>query len=76
MHTPKKRNKKYVKEKSCYSDPLLEIAVLTPPRKHQKSSFSISDAFKKETVHRSRRYPILVSTLKKVVLTLSKQCLQ
>jgi hypothetical protein len=56
----KKIKKNYKKkEKSCYSDIFLETTTLTRRRKHQKSSFSISDAFKKETVHNRRRRPII-----------------
>jgi hypothetical protein len=47
------------KKKSRYRDRKLETATLTPPRPHQKISFSISDASKKETVHKCYRRPII-----------------
>jgi hypothetical protein len=53
-----KRKKNYI-EISCYSDIFLETAALTPPRQHQKSSFSKSDAFKKGIVHKRCRRPII-----------------
>jgi hypothetical protein len=42
-HNQKKKN--YKKEKSRYNDLFLVAAVQTPPRQHQKSSFSNSEAF-------------------------------
>jgi hypothetical protein len=56
---PNKREKNYKKEKSRYSDQFLEIAIQTPPRQHQKSSFSINDASKKRTKHKHHRRPII-----------------
>jgi hypothetical protein len=44
-----KRKKNYKKEKSRYSNLFLKIAVLAPPRQHQKFSPSKSDA--SEGVH-------------------------
>jgi hypothetical protein len=55
MHTAKKKEK----EKSRYRDRKLETGTLTPPRQHQKISFSIRDASKKETVHKRCRRPII-----------------
>jgi hypothetical protein len=58
MHTAKKeRKKKYIKEKSRYSDLQLVAADHTPPRQHQKSIFPKSDTFKKGTVHKHRHRP-------------------
>jgi hypothetical protein len=49
MHIAKKKEKEIQKkEKSRYRDRKLETTTLTPPRQHQKISFSISDASKKE----------------------------
>jgi hypothetical protein len=59
MHTAKKRKKNYEKEKSRCNDLFPETAALTPPRQHQKSSFSKSDASNKGTVHKHRRRPII-----------------
>jgi hypothetical protein len=76
MHTAKKE-KKYKKEKPRSSDLFPEIAALTPPRQHQKSTFSKSDASKKETMHKHRRRPIMdlrISPRRKS--SLSKQCIQ
>jgi hypothetical protein len=57
---PKKKGKRNTeKEKSRYRDRKLETATLTPPRQHQKISFSISDASKKGTVHKHYRRPII-----------------
>jgi hypothetical protein len=57
-HNPKKR-RITIKEKSRYSDLFLLAVVLTPPRKHQKSSFSKSDDSKKKTMHTHRPHPII-----------------
>jgi hypothetical protein len=54
MYTAKKREKNYKKEKPRYID----LFFVTPPRQHHKSSFSISDAFKKGTEHKRRRRSI------------------
>jgi hypothetical protein len=54
---PKKGKRNTEKEKSRYRDRKLETATLTPPRQHQKISFSISDASKKETVHKTLPSP-------------------
>jgi hypothetical protein len=60
MHTAKNRRRiTKKKEKSRFSDLFPRAATLTPPRQHQKSSFSKSDASKKETVHKRRRRPII-----------------
>jgi hypothetical protein len=56
MHCPRditnahSQKKKKELKKSRYSDLFLKTAILTPPRQHQKSSFSESDASKKRTV--------------------------
>jgi hypothetical protein len=47
------------KKKSRYINLFLETTALTPPRQHQKFSFSKNDASKKETVHKHRRRPII-----------------
>jgi hypothetical protein len=49
MHTVKKDE---LQKKICYRDRKLETTTLTPPRQHQKISFSISDVSKKETMHK------------------------
>jgi hypothetical protein len=60
MHTAKKKGKRNTeKEKSRYRDRKLETSTLTPPRQHQKISFSISDASKKGIVHKHYRRPII-----------------
>jgi hypothetical protein len=61
MHTAKKKGKRNTeKESSRYREiENLKTATLTPPRQHQKISFSISDASKKETVHKCCRRPII-----------------
>jgi hypothetical protein len=59
MHTTKKGKKNYKQEKSRFSGQFLVAAPLTPPIQHQKSSFSKSDASKKETVHKHHRRPII-----------------
>jgi hypothetical protein len=59
MHTAKKGKRNTEKEKSRYRDQKLETATLTPPRQHQKTNFSISDASKKKTVHKRCRRPII-----------------
>jgi hypothetical protein len=67
MHTTKNRRRRrrrrrrrtIEKEKSCYSKKFLVSAALTPPRQHQKSSISKSDASKKEIVHKHRCRPII-----------------
>jgi hypothetical protein len=51
--------KKKYKKKSRYRDQKLETATLIPPKQHQKISFSISDASKKDTVHKHCRRPII-----------------
>jgi hypothetical protein len=47
MHTSKRRR---ITEKIVYSDLIVLAVVQTPPRQHQKSSFSNSNASKKETI--------------------------
>jgi hypothetical protein len=60
MHTAKKKEKEIQKKKSPATEiENLKTATLTPPRQHQKISFSISDASKKETVHKRCRRPII-----------------
>jgi hypothetical protein len=54
-----KKKKNYIKEKFRYSDLILVAILQTPPRQPQKFRFSNSDAFKKETVHKSRRRLII-----------------
>jgi hypothetical protein len=69
--------KKYIKEISSYSALFLIAAVQTPPRQHQKSSFSNSDASKKETVNKHYRRPIGdYRFLPRRISSLTKQCLQ
>jgi hypothetical protein len=59
-HSRKEKEKRNIeKEKSRYRDRKLEKATLTPPRQHQKISFSTSDASKKETMHKHCRRPII-----------------
>jgi hypothetical protein len=58
MHTAK-NERNITKKKSRYIDQKPETAALTPPRQHQKISFSISDVSKKETVHKRCRRPII-----------------
>jgi hypothetical protein len=65
------------KERSRYCDLFLVDALQPLSRQQQKSKFSKSDAFKKETVHKRHRRPIIdhrFSPWRKPVL--SKQCLQ
>jgi hypothetical protein len=58
MHTAKK-DRRITKKKSPATEiKKLETATLTPPRQHQKISFSISDASKKETMHKRCHHPI------------------
>jgi hypothetical protein len=57
MHTTKKDTR--ITKKSRYSDPFLETATLTPRKQQQKISFSISDTFKKETMHKYCHRPII-----------------
>jgi hypothetical protein len=58
MHIAKKEEELH-KINSRYSDLFLVVAVQTPPRKHQNSIFSNSDASKKETVHKHHRHLII-----------------
>jgi hypothetical protein len=58
-HNQKKGKINTKKEKSRYRDRKLETAILTLPRQHQKISFSISNASKKEIVHKRCRCPII-----------------
>jgi hypothetical protein len=58
MHRAKKK-KNYKKEKSRYIDKFPFAAVLTPPKPHQKSNFSKSDASKKETMPNHHHRPII-----------------
>jgi hypothetical protein len=53
------QKKNYKKEKSRYSDKFLVATVLTPPKPHQKSNFSKSDASKKETMPNHHHRPII-----------------
>jgi hypothetical protein len=72
MHTAKKKEKELRKEKSRCSELFLVAAVLTQPIQHQKSSFSKSDASKKEMVHKHHHRPIKdlrFSPWKKFLLT-------
>jgi hypothetical protein len=76
-HTTKKEEELQEKEKPRYSDKILVVVALTPPRQHQKSNIFKSDASKKETVHKRCRRPIIdlrFSLEEKFALT--KQCLQ
>jgi hypothetical protein len=50
MHRAKKKELQKMKM-ARYSDKFLIAATLTPPRQHQKSNISKSDASKKEIVH-------------------------
>jgi hypothetical protein len=59
MHIAKKNKNNYIKRKFCYSDKFLVTATLTPPRQHQKSNISKSEASKKETVHKRHRRLII-----------------
>jgi hypothetical protein len=77
MHTTKKERRIIKKEKSRHGDLFPETTVLTPPRQHQKSSFSESNTSKKGTVHKRCRRPIIdlrFSPWRKSLL--SKECLQ
>jgi hypothetical protein len=56
-HSQKKKGN--TKKNSGYRDRKLETATLTPPRQHQTISFSVSNASKKETVHKYCRRPII-----------------
>jgi hypothetical protein len=58
-HSQKKRRKELQKRKSRYRYPYPETATLTPPRQHQKITFFIGDASKKETVHKHCRRLII-----------------
>jgi hypothetical protein len=51
--------KEELQKKSYYIDIFLETTVLTPPRQHQKSSFTKSDASKNKTMHKCRRCLII-----------------
>jgi hypothetical protein len=55
---------KLQKEKSRQSGLFLRTAVLTPPRQHQKSSFSKNDAFKKGTVHKRALVNLIIIYVK------------
>jgi hypothetical protein len=52
MHIAKKRRKIIEKVKPHYSDKLLVATSLAPPRQHQKSNISKSDASNKKIVHK------------------------
>jgi hypothetical protein len=58
-HSQKKK-KNNREEKSRYGDKFLVEAVqITPPKQHQKSSFSNIDASRKEIVHKRHHPPII-----------------
>jgi hypothetical protein len=59
MHIANKRKKNYKNKKSRYNDQFLVTAVLTPPKQHQKFSFSKSDASRKKAVHKHHHHPII-----------------
>jgi hypothetical protein len=60
MHTAKRLKKGNTKKEMFrYNDQFLVVATLTPPKQHQKSNFFKSGAFKKETVRKHRRRPIV-----------------
>jgi hypothetical protein len=59
MHTAKKRRKIIEKVKPHYSGKLLVATSLAPPRQHQKSNISKSDASNKKIVHKRHRRPII-----------------
>jgi hypothetical protein len=74
MHITKKRKKNYKKkEKSHYSDLFFKTALLTPPRQHQKFSFSKSDVSKKGTVQKRHRHPIIDLRPRKHYLDYSRE---
>jgi hypothetical protein len=58
MYTAKEK-RKITEKKFRYSDQFFVAAALTPPIQHKKSSFSKSDASKKETVHKRCCRPII-----------------
>jgi hypothetical protein len=62
MDAHNQKEEELQKKKSHYSDLFLIAAIQTPPRQHQKSSFSNRDALKKETLHKHHHHPIIYHT--------------